>query len=36
MQARQIARQHQADLVGEDLPPLVVHHPAAISISVEA
>ena len=36
VQLRQVAGQHQADLVGEDLLAGVVHHPAAVAVAVEA
>ncbi len=32
----EVAGQHQADLVGEDLLALVVDHPAAVAVAVEA
>ncbi len=36
MQAREVASQHDADLVGEDLVALVVDDPAAVAVAVEA
>ena len=36
MPGREIARQHDADLVGEDLVALVVDHAAAVAVAVEA
>ena len=36
MQLREIARQHDADLVGEDLLALVVDDAAAVAVAVEA
>ena len=33
---RDIARQHDADFVGEDLFALIIHHTAAIAVAVEA
>ena len=36
MPRREIARQHHADLVGEDLVALVVDHAAAVAVAVEA
>ncbi len=36
MQRRHVARQHDTDLVGENLLALVVHHPAAVAVAVEA
>ncbi len=36
MQLRKIARQHHADLVGEDLVAIVVDDAAAVAIAVEA
>ena len=36
VQRRQVARQHHADLVGEDLVALVVDHAAAVAVAVEA
>ncbi len=36
MQFRQIPRQHDADLVGENLGALVVDHAAAVAVAVEA
>ncbi len=36
MQLREIARQHHADLVGEDLLALVVDDAAAVAVAVEA
>jgi hypothetical protein len=36
MQPAEIAGEHHADLVGEDLGALVVHHAAAVPVAVEA
>ena len=36
MQRRHVARQHHADLVGENLVAVVVDHAAAIAVAVEA
>ena len=36
VQRREVAGQHQADLVGEDLLALVVDHAAAVAVAVEA
>ena len=36
MERRQIARQHDADLVGENLLALVVDDSAAVAVAVEA
>ena len=36
VQLREVARQHDADLVGEDLVALVVDHAAAVAVAVEA
>ena len=36
MQFGEVARQHDADLVGEDLVSLVVDHAAAVAVAVEA
>ncbi len=36
MELRQVARQHHADLVGEDFRALVVDHAAAVAVAVEA
>ena len=33
---RQVARQHHADLVGEDFAARVVHHAAAVAVAVKA
>ena len=36
MPRRQVAGQHQADLVGEDLFAGVIHHPATVAVAVKA
>ena len=36
VQGRQVAAQHQADLVGIDLLARVIHHAAAVTVAVEA
>ncbi len=36
MQLRQVARQHHADLVGEDLLAMIVDDAASVAVAVEA